>query len=472
VRDLYTAMTDLVLVLSSPPGGEIAPGGAYKDSFPVSDINGLYPVDNLVVYASPSGNDTNSGLTPEAPVQSLRRALTIVTNTGWNLSAVVSLGPGDYPVTGPILNIIQARGGTQSGTLEIAGSTLTTAFPRLVVGSVTGGSTVPFVLNCGVSLSAYVGAQATFTSGALSGQAFILGNPVGNTFSIMTTGTGPAPGDTLSILVPTARLVQGAGELEFLTTVPVYLSDLDIVVAAATSPAGALVFGQSQFMMSGVRMYPAAGALQAAVAILGASLLTGGTAPGLPSPIGCAIYGTSPTSVLSIIALSAMLDSLSNTYFQHMQLSSQDGNLSSADSQFVGCILNLNRGSSVAWNQCQILGAPSTGVSLSLSQVDFTQLDVSLSGSDGILVESSSVELTAPTSVAGLNAGYGLHLANQSRADMQGSSGVSSISGTSGPVKIGSNPAVTWAQISANSVSRSDGSTAPGSSAQFASLAR
>lgn len=291
------------MVFSSPPGGALDPAGAFKNSFPVGNIPGLNPVDNLTVFASPTGNDANNGLTPETAVQTLLRALTIVTNTGWNLSAVVSLAAGDYAAPGPVLNIIAARGGTQSGYLQIVGNTLTTLFDSLEVKTASGGSGIPWVLDCNTSVATAAGAQVLFTSGALAGKTFILGNPVGTTFSIMTTDTGPSPTDTLKILAPTARIVQ-SGPLELLTTQPVFLSNLDIVVAAALVPADVLSFGQSAFFLSGVRMYPATGALQAGVAILGANLLMGGAVPTfLPNPIGCAFMGASPTSILSIIIL-------------------------------------------------------------------------------------------------------------------------------------------------------------------------
>lgn len=451
-------MTDKVLVFSSPPGGAIDPTGAFKNSFSTSII-GLNPVDNLKVYASPTGSDNNSGLTILTPVQTLRRATTIATNIGWNLTCEIHLLVGDFTLTGPIFSIPTAKGGDQKSGMLIMGDSMTTVISSATVAAVTGGSTSPFLVNVAPTAvnSTMDGYQVTFTSGALNGRTFIIGGAAGNSFNIMESDDTPAPGDTLTMKAPNARIVVSSGVIVNAQS-GLSFQDLDVVTPdiSTAGATNALIFTQNLTFASGVRFLPTPGASLSALICVGGSILCGDDAP-ISNKTGCAIMGSAGIPDMIYLAVMPTPSGLSNTLFRDVFMQIQGGSASFNDCLLLRSFLFVINGAFVTLDGTQIRDSLSDGITVQNAGADIVSTDIKNSAGSGIRVVNSGIRIDNVVSTT-LNGSAGLELGNQGRC-VQISTG-STVSGAVGDVVVGNNPVATWGNINLGVAPGSDFATA------------
>lgn len=162
-------------------------------------------VDNLEIYISQIGDDTNDGLTVPTAVQSLERAFEIARNIGWNDTANVFVlsngGPVEVDVDSRV-NFTTRNRGLQRNPLIISGELTQVASGSIV--SATPGPVDDILDIVTTPVLGAVDSQAgnimEFTSGALSGLRIMIGTNTSATDAVLALSSNILnPGDTFNI---------------------------------------------------------------------------------------------------------------------------------------------------------------------------------------------------------------------------------------------------------------------------------
>jgi len=165
---------------------------------------GINPPGNILdVYISTTGSDANDGLTLATPVLELSRAMEVANQQGWNSQINLNFAAGSYilPVNTPYVFKNSPLGSNSGGWVFKGGAPI--LFASYIVASTDNTTLSPTqfaMVNPGIvmSVNAYNGLCATFTSGANTGKSYQIAENTNNEIYLLTNDTF-APGDAFDI---------------------------------------------------------------------------------------------------------------------------------------------------------------------------------------------------------------------------------------------------------------------------------
>lgn len=412
--------------------------------------------DHLCVYVDAGkGCDRNCGTSCSQPVASLRQALEVVYQLGWNCTATILLqGCSPHKIDQDTLALSAPGVGLQKNALVIQGVNHSPLLlPEVTVASV-GTNSAGFVKltikeNYNITNS-YVGKTVKFLSGKNDqrGNSYKIGfvdNSTGE-FTIAAQTITPLVGDKISIGDPQQKITFKSGLL-FTSVYPVVFENLGFWFNnAAESLANLVAFYDGVYGFANVSFNSQTSTTSAsAVMFENCDVTTGtiqGSFPGLLSAgrdsAGVSFYGQNGTANMIISQVGCPAFSLTETVLYNSVLLSSGGT-----SNLLGCILN----------NCAVVGFQGSEVSAvgiqsfnSLNVPAFTGQDnshLTLLSSDvsgnlwgGVSLYNSSADIQKVTTDSKNKNGLeGLILGPQATAAVQIST--TTLTGTLGDVQVG-----------------------------------
>ena len=293
----------------------------------------------LVVYADAvNGNDTYSGRSSGSPVQTLTKALAIVSATGYQTACTISLAAGTYPTpNGTLFNGTPV--GTHTDPVVIAGTANSTAVwcdsvystPAVVAPSPLYGfettENIPVAQGIGAS-NYYGGFTMTLTNGPDSGVSYTIAyNASANQFYLAYDSTvGPAPAfvstNTFCLYGPPLSIIEGATDNALWLSTNGFPHTLqNVQVQAYSGGAGLLQWQGLDWSLSNVWLtgqYGAGGAGINVTASAGCTLAAGealSARQGLVLGVSAGNFSVAAQSLLTLSGASTTA-TLQNSVFQ------------------------------------------------------------------------------------------------------------------------------------------------------------
>ncbi len=432
-------------VVADPPAGALlsadGAGGASWDAPAPAD---------LTLYVSLAGSNSNDGATPSTALRTIEAAMAAVRRQGWTASASVRLLPGTHDLIGGGIFRTDGAPGARESLLAIEGDSLASLGTFAVQSTASPGFLVEVTIATAVPLAAE-GERVRFTSGALDGRSFIVGNVSGPTFTLMGVSFNalPNPGDTFVLEAVTAA-INITDNITF-TGGLFLLRDLQLII----SPV--LTLADDTLILSGVHVTaPLNGSF---INLVNGTLASGSGVFAATPGMGANPMGFSMTSPgIGIVSQFGGSMPIQNSYFRDAVI---DLSTCTADLLYTlwrGCLIFITGGSywSNAW--CRHLDALATPGALTFTNatVSLSNVDISNSSSYGIYLATGLMQINdGDLSSATPNGSMGVLL------DTQGSISLSNfasptITGAGGDVVIGQNPVATWADVMSGVALRSD----------------
>lgn len=410
----------------------------------------------LTVYVSTTGNDANNGATPLTAVATIAAAIAIVQQRGWKVSAAIRLLPGGYTMAGG--SVIRGDGapGARTQLLTIQGDSVTTLGAFNVLAAAVVNNLASVTLAAPVPLAAD-GQRARFTSGALAGQQFVVGNIVGAAFTLMSTAA-PAPGDAFVFEATNATVTAANGIL--FSGGPRVLQDLTVVLPDPTTAVPpALLLLDTSLILSGARFEM--GGPGGVIVVVESTLSAGAGNMGIPgtppNPLGMFAQGAGGPS-LNLLFLGSSFVSLGNSYIRDATVQTSAGaSLLLNASLTQRCVLSGGAGGHWNSSDCQYVDGQSDGLNLEGASASLSRVDISNAAGSGIRVTSSDLRLEPPITSAVANADSGIRIGPQGRVAVSNNATGVTLSGVGNPdVIVGVNAPSSWADLIAGIAARTD----------------
>lgn len=281
----------------------------------------LYPIaDNLTVYIrtlADGGSDNNNGFTPLTPVLTLVRALEIISEVGFNNSAIIDIGAGIFPVLPSKAFSFDKppRGGTTGayifrGAAPSVVSSKTVVFSNLIQLTpsqqtsinVSGGGLIP---------DQYKGLYIEVTSGVLAGNKYQISTNTATDIYILATVTF-SPGDTFDIKQNTT-IISYTGN-RFSDGV-VIMQNLDIILNDSIDPTITFSFACLDLFIipDNIRFIAAAASVNPVVLLYGNTIVDSSNSSifdttFVPNLLGIVFDGSqipNPTIITQILAVNS-----------------------------------------------------------------------------------------------------------------------------------------------------------------------
>jgi len=163
--------------------------------------------EDILIFVSSSGADSNPG-TKDQPLLTFEEAIRRLQPL-WRRQQRIKLLPGTYTISKPVLEIYLGQlVGAEAGRLVIEGGFSSVAGDRKVTATSAGSHPVSVTdATLALAADALVGARLRFTSGVLSGQAYLVAANTNNTLTVNgSLSAAPAPGDSFVIERPNVTL--------------------------------------------------------------------------------------------------------------------------------------------------------------------------------------------------------------------------------------------------------------------------
>jgi hypothetical protein len=432
-------------VIDPPAGALLSADGAGGASW-----DAPAPAD-LTLYVSLTGSDSNNGATPATALRTIEAAMVSVRRQGWTASASIRLLPGTHDLIGGGIFRTDVAPGPRESLLVVEGDSLASLGTFAVLSTAAPGILTEVTLTAAVPLAAD-GEHVRFTSGALNGQSFIVGNVSGSTFTLMGAGVfaTPAPGDTLVLEAATAA-INITDSITF-TGGPFLLRNLQLVLPPS------LFLLNNTLILSGVLVTSALSGGH--IALVSSTLASGrgllASIPGVgPNPMGFSVVGPG-------IGIQCQLSGSMTTqssYFRDVTFIISNSTVDTNQDLYQGCLVYVVNESQWRCSECRYLDATPFPAALTLLDASsaLTNVDISNTVGPGIALESSSLYLSGVISSVVPNTDTGIRISGQGRVAGQIGFLTPTITGIANPdVIIGHNAPATWANLISGAAPRSD----------------
>lgn len=403
---------------------------------------------NLNIYVSTTGNDENSGLSPLYPVRTIEQAISI-SKDGWGDQATINFGAGTFTLeAGANFYLAYPDAGQKGGPLVIQGAPPVDA--GFGVRTIAGVSAAPTTSHLVITDSAggfvnneLIGLTVYITSGAAITSRGIICHNTANQITVLTDIAGLVNGDTFEIQQNATIFHANASIVLNGTQSMTVFSNIDFHVNQNESYilVGLLIIAPN------VRFINISGAGVAQIIFAGTRVVAGQNGAFIPNTMiqNCGMAFDGNGGLIQMISVTAGELEPSNTLYKDCFFFVSGSNLSFPVCHLEAC-QTIFQNSLLAMERTEIEDSPADGLTLVNASATITNSDIRNSAGDGIHCTMSRVMLQNVTS--GIqNGGYGVHMSNRSDLTGDTSSGVISIAGALGEVKIGVNAPVTWAAI-------------------------
>lgn len=416
--------------------------------------------NNLCIYVDAGkGCDSNCGTSCSQPVASLRQALELVSNLGWNCTATIFLqGCCPHKIDQDSLALSSPAVGLQKNAMVIKGVDHSPLLiPEATIASVSTNGPAGFVTlsieeNYNITNS-YLGKSVKFLSGKNNqrGNSYKIGlvDIEKGTFTIATQTISPLVGDKISIGDPQQKITFTAGLL-FTSVYPVVFENVGFYFNDATaSLANVVAFAEGVYGFANVSFNaPTEVTSAAAVLFENCDVTTGtiaGLLPGLLSAgadsAGVSFHGGNGNANMIISQISCPAFSLTETVLFNSVLLASGGTCNILSSILNNGAVFQFQGSEVSAVGILSIAVKNIAPFTAQDNSHLTLLNSNLSGNlwGGVALYSSSADIQKVTTDANNKNGLeGLVLGPQATAAVQIST--TTLTGALGDVLIGADP--------------------------------